>query len=77
MISRFAGTVASGAARTTVFLNAGRNFDTGSVRRRRPSSTRIMAATLVTAFDIEAIRKIVSFSIERPFSTSRLPTASK
>jgi len=49
------------------------NFDTGSESSSRPSSSSINAATLVTAFDMDAIRKIVSFCIGAFFWTSSLP----
>ena len=55
--------LAGGGTATVVVLNAGMNFDTGSFRRSLPSSSSIIAATLVTAFDIEAMRKIASFCI--------------
>jgi hypothetical protein len=42
----------------------------------RPSSTSIIAATLVSAFVCDAMRKIASLVIERPASTSDLPKAS-
>ena len=82
VISRFAGTIdagdpgiapAGGGTMTVVFLKLGMNFDTGSLRPILPSSTSIMAAMLVTAFDIDAMRKIVSFCIGALASMSRLP----
>ena len=85
MIGRFAGTLltgesstapAGGATATVVFPNAGMYFATGSPRPRRPSSTSIIAATLVSAFVCDAMRKIESFAIGRAASTSDLPKAS-
>ena len=85
VIARFAGTAltsvpatapAGGGTATVVFPNAGMYLDTGSLRPSRPSSTSIIAATLVSAFDCEAMRKIVSFVIARAASTSDLPKAS-
>ena len=82
MISRFAGTTLTGepstaplgaATATVVFLNAGMNRDTGSARPSLPSSTSIIAATLVKAFVCEAMRKIESFFIAVPASRSALP----
>ena len=50
-------------------------FETGSFRRSLPSSISIMIPTLVIAFDIDAIRKIVSVFIGASASMSRLPYA--
>src|SRR2546422_4316549 len=47
------------ATSTRSFLNAGRYFETGSSSDSFPSSMSIMTPTLVTAFVMEAIRKIV------------------
>ena len=86
MIGRFAGTTltgepatapAGGGTATVVFAKAGMNFETGSVRATFPSSTSIITATLVKAFVWEAMRKIVSFRMGRPASTSALPKASR
>ena len=50
------------------------NFETGSESSSLPSSSRMSAASvLVTAFDIDAMRKIESFCIGAFFSISRLP----
>ena len=62
-----------GTTATVVFENAGMNFDTGSLSRMSPLSTSIMMATDVTAFDIEAIRKIVSVVIGTCCSRSAMP----
>jgi len=48
---------------TVVCLKAGRYFETGSVSSSRPSSSRIATATVVIAFDIEAMRRITSLRI--------------
>jgi hypothetical protein len=86
VISRFAGTVrgaeagvapGAGSSTTMVFAKAGRYFDTGSASRRRPSSTSIIAATLVTALENEAMRTMVSRRIGTLASTSDWPSASK
>jgi len=66
-----------GGTATVVCLNAGRYFETGSVSRIRPSSSRIATATVVTAFDIDAMRRITSWRIGRFFSTSIFPYVSK
>jgi len=81
-ISRFAGRMpigasagapAGGATATVLFLKDGMNFETGSLSRSFPSSMRIMAAVLVMAFDIDAMRKIASVCIGELASMSRLP----
>ena len=79
VISRRAGTdvmspvtVAAGTT-TVVFLKAGMNFETGSSMTILPSSISITAATLVMAFDIEAMRKMASFGIGTCFSRSSSP----
>jgi hypothetical protein len=50
---------------TRTLSKAERYLDTGSPSRSRPSSTSSMTATLVTGFDIDAIRKIVVERIGR------------
>ena len=67
--------LAAGATITVVLRKAGMYLLTGSFRSSLPSSTRIIAATVVMAFDCEAMRKIVSVRIGTPFSTSALPSA--
>ena len=61
VISRPAGTSLESppdpGINTFGFLNSGRYLDTGSVTVSRPSSTRIMTATLVTGLLIEAMRE--------------------
>ena len=85
VISRLAGTALTGVpatapggggTTTVVALNAGMYLDTGSARPSRPSSTSIIAATLVTAFVMEAMRTIVSRRIGALASTSAIPNAS-
>ena len=86
VIGRFAGTTATGepatapaggGRATVVFSKAGMNRETGSARPIFPSSTSIITATLVRAFVCEAMRKIVSFCMGRPASTSAFPKASR
>ena len=64
VIDRSAGTVSSTAASrlrsTRRFASSGSRSSTGSSSRSLPSSTRIIAATAVTGFVIDAMRKIVS-----------------
>ena len=52
-------------------------LDRGSSSLSLPSSTSIMAATLVIGFDIEYSRKIVSGVIGRLLPVSRTPKLSK
>ena len=52
-------------------------FERGSSSPSLPSSTSIIAATLVIGFDIEYSRKIVSGVIGRLLSMSRTPKLSK
>ena len=52
-------------------------FETGSLRRMRPSSTSIMAATDANGLVMEYSRKIASFVIGAPACGSRWPSASK
>ncbi len=78
-ICRRAGTISTppSARRsaTVVFAKAGMKRLTGSARRTWPSSTSIMTAALVMAFDCEAIRKIESTRIGSFASRSRQPSA--
>ena len=78
MISRLAGTIDTPASlfiATVVLANDGMKRLTGSVNPIVPSSTRVSTATLVIAFDCEAMRKIVSVVMRRPASLSLHPTA--
>ena len=52
-------------------------FETGSLRRIRPSSTSIIAATEVNGLVIEYRRKMASFVMGAPVCGSRWPSASK
>ena len=58
-------------------LNSGMNAETRSVSRTLPSSTIIITATAVMGLDIDASRKIESFSIGFFDSMSASPCASK
>ena len=63
VMARRAGTVAipvSILTVTVVLANPGMNSPTGVVSDRRPSSISDRIATLVSAFDCDAMRKIVS-----------------
>ena len=82
VMARFAGTTpyrpvpgvpGGGGTATVVCLKAGKYFDTGSVSSSRPSSSRIATATVVTAFDMEAMRRMTSLRMGRFFSTSIFP----
>jgi hypothetical protein len=78
VIARRAGTIArpvSPGTATVVCAYAGMNRETGSESAIAPSSTSIMIATLVTAFDWDAMRKIASMDIGRRASRSAMPTA--
>jgi hypothetical protein len=78
LIGRFAGTVvkpASPLMATVVFANPGMNWLTGLLSVSAPSSINAMMATLVTAFDCDAMRKTASVVIFRPDSLSLQPTA--
>ncbi|MGA8923980.1 MAG: hypothetical protein WB682_12620 [Candidatus Dormiibacterota bacterium] len=70
VIGRFAGTVESTGPPTSLSTlraaSSGSNRSTGSSRRNRPSSTRIMAAAAVTGLDMDATRKIESRLTGRP-----------
>ena len=66
-----------GGTKTVVFAKDGIQRETGASSAIRPSSTSMSAATVVTAFDMDAIRKIASFGIGILFSTSREPNASR
>jgi hypothetical protein len=86
VIGRFAGTTltgepgtapAGGGRATVVFSKAAMYLETGSARPIFPSSTSIITATLVKALVWEAMRKIVSFLMGRPASTSACPKASR
>jgi len=59
--------------KTSIFARAGRWVDAGSSSRKRASSSRMSAATLVTIFDIEYRRTMVSGCMGSPASRSRLP----
>lgn len=59
--------------RTFGFLNSGRNPDTGSVSRNRPSSCSIITAAVVMGFVIEQMRKTESVRIGLPDSMSAIP----
>lgn len=73
---RRAGTGASAAPSSTrELLNAGMNFDTGSVSSSFPSSYSIMSAMLVTGLVIDAMRNIVSVRIGVFAATSWNPEA--
>ena len=67
---------AGGGTTTLVALNAGMNLWSGSLSRMRPSSTSIMMATLVIAFDCDAMRNMESFCIGTLRSMSARPAAS-
>src|SRR2546422_6420150 len=58
------------ATSTRSLLNAGRYFETGSSSDSFPSSMSIMTPTLVMAFVMEAIRKIVLLRMGRCASRS-------
>ena len=82
VISRLAGTTLAGVpatapagagTNTVVFLKDGMYRETGSERPSRPSSTSIIAATLVTALDIDAMRKIVSVFMATPALSEAFP----
>ena len=53
MISRAGGRVLPSGDDTTMFLNSGMNFETGSFSANRPRSCSIIAATAVTGLVIE------------------------
>ncbi len=62
---------------TFASANAGIYFETGSSSLSLPSSTSIIAVTLVIGFDIEYRRKMVSAVIGSVVTTSRTPKFSK
>jgi hypothetical protein len=62
---------------TFTSAKAGMYFETGSSSLSLPSSTSIIAATLVMGFDIEYRRKIASGVIGNWVTTSRTPKFSK
>src|SRR5215467_9663362 len=62
---------------TIISFSSGRYWWTGAARSSLPSSTSIMAATLVTGFVIDAIQKIASGASGMVFARSPKPTARK
>ena len=78
LIARFAGSVATCSpffTATVVFAKLGMNSLTGVASVSAPSSIRIRMATLVSALDCDAIRKIESVAILRLLSLSLHPNA--
>ncbi len=78
VMARWIGTSArplSVETATRASAKLGRYFETGSFSRSRPSSTRIMAATLVIALLWEAIRKRAPDVMGRAASRSAMPKA--
>ena len=78
MIGRSAASVWSsgpfGSRRTRRRASSGARRAIGSSSAKRPSSYSIKAATVVSGFVIDAIRKIVSRSTGRFVARSRRPT---
>ena len=79
MTGRAAGTVRSsgpdGSTSTCRSASSGRSSSTGSSSRSAQSSTRIRAATAVTGFVIDEMRKMVRSSTARSDGPPAVPAA--